>query len=468
MPVHEIAADAAWDVLERRMVGWSSGARDRPVVPRLSTAALNDRLRGYDFEAPRDLAGLVDDVAELLEQGGVQATHPRYFGLFVPGVRPAGVIADAMAAAYNPQLGAAWHHPAASRIEALTLDHLRARLGFPASSAATFTTGGSEANLTAVLAALASAFPRYPTEGLAALGVRPVLYVSDQAHDSFLKIVRATGLGEGALCRVRSDRRQRLDVEELERTIARHRADGLAPFLVVATVGTTATGAIDPLGPLADVCRRERLWMHADAAWGGLALFSDRLRPHVAGLERADSVTWDAHKTLPVPMGAGMFFCRSRRFTDAVFSVRTGYVPESEPGALDPYQHTLQWSRRFIGLKVFLTLAEYGAAGVAALIDRQVEIAEHLRETLSARGWRVTNDTPLPLVCFTRPDLAPEEVPTLARAVAREGRAWISDVRLPGGERWLRACVTHPDSGPEDVRELVEALTRAHHACDRT
>jgi glutamate/tyrosine decarboxylase-like PLP-dependent enzyme len=408
---------------------------------------------------------VVDDVADLLEQGGVQATHPRYFGLFVPGVRSAGIIADALVAAYNPQLGAAWHHPAASRIEALTLDHLRARVGFPPSAAATFTTGGSEANLTAVLAALAWAFPRYAAKGLTSLTVRPILYVSDQAHDSFVKIARTTGLGEEALHRVPSDQRQRMDIDALKRAIVHDRTEGRSPFLVVATVGTTATGAIDPLGPLAELCRRERLWMHADAAWGGLALFSEALRPHVAGVEQADSVTWDAHKTLPVPMGAGMFFCRSRRFTDAVFSVRTGYIPESEPGALDPYQHTLQWSRRFIGLKVFLTLAEYGAAGVAALVDRQVAIAEQLRDALSAHGWRVTNDTPLPLVCFTHPNLAPEAVPALARAVTCEGRAWISDVRLPDGARWLRACVTHPDTGPEDVRELVEAVRRAHQAC---
>ena len=272
------------------------------------------------------------------------------------------MIADALAALYNPQVAAWWHAPAASEIERHTLAYLSSLVGFASSDAAAmFTTGGSEANLTGVLLALASAFPDYPRDGLVGLAGRPVLYASDQAHDSFVKIARVTGIGERALRRVRSDARQRLDVGDLRRQIARDRAAGQVPFCVVGTAGTTATGAIDPLPALADLCRAEGIWFHVDAAWGGLALLSDRLRPHLAGIERADSVTWDAHKTLPIPMGAGMFFCRDPSAGRAVFSVHTGYVPDALAGRDDLYQHSLQWSRRFIGLKVFLTLAELGA-----------------------------------------------------------------------------------------------------------
>ena len=163
----------------------------------------------------------------------------------------------------------------------------------------------------------------------------------------------------------------------------------------------------------------------------------------------------------PVPMGAGMYFARERRFTEAVFSVRTAYVPETDAGTLDAYQQTLQWSRRFIGLKVFLTLAELGRDGVAALVARQVEMADRLREALWNEGWTIANDTPLPLVCFTRAGLDPERTTALVRSVVAEGEAWISEVRLPDGARWLRACITHPDVGPEDVRALVDALCRA-------
>lgn len=446
------AAAACW-------ASWEARVRQHPVSPRLSNEALAARLAGYDFEAPRDLTALTRDVADLLEQGSLHSTHPRYFGLFVPGVRAAGVVADTLAAAYNPQLGAWWHGPAAAQVEQRALGFFRERIGLPASSFATFTTGGSEANLTGVLAALASAFPRFARDGLE--GTRAALYASDQAHDSFVKIARTVGLGERAVRRVRSDARQRMDVRALEHALAVDRAAGLVPFLVVATVGTTATGAVDPLVPLADLCARESLWLHADAAWGGIALLSDALRGNVAGIERADSITWDAHKTLPVPMGAGMFFVRDRRFTEEVFTVRTGYVPSTDPGTFDAYQQTLQWSRRFIGLKVFLTLAELGRAGVQSLVDRQVETAHRLRALLREDGWTVANDTPLPLVCFTREGLGPEDTTALVQRVVAEGAVWISEVRLPDGARWLRACITHHEVGPDDLRALVDELCRA-------
>jgi aromatic-L-amino-acid/L-tryptophan decarboxylase len=443
-----------------RIIRWPLDVRGARVTPAVGADVLESRIAAHDLSQPHDLGVLITDVIALLEGGGLHSTHPRYFGLFNPGVRRAGVIADALAALYNPQLGAWWHAPAASEIERHTLAYLSRRIGFTASDTATFTTGGSEANLTGVLLALASAFPDYPRGGLAAVSGRPVFYASDQAHDSFVKIARVTGLGEQALRRVRSDARQRLDVGDLRQQTGRDRADGYVPFCVVGTAGTTATGAIDPLVDLADLCRAEGIWLHVDAAWGGLALLSESLRPHIAGIERANSVTWDAHKTMPIPMGAGMFFCRAPALLESLFSVHTGYVPDAIAGRDDPYQHSLQWSRRFIGLKVFLTLAELGSDGMAALIDHQVAMARRLRERLVETGWRVMNDTPLPLVCFTRNDLRPDATADIPRQLAAEGVAWISEARLASGERWLRACVTHHETDASDVDVLVSALSR--------
>lgn len=156
-----------------------------------------------------------------------------------------------------------------------------------------------------------------------------------------------------------------------------------------------------------------------------------------------------------------MFFCRWRRFADAMFAVDTGYVPDEEPGTEDPYRHTVQWSRRFIGLKVFMTLAELGPAGVAAMIDRQFAMADLLRRRLVEAGWRLTSDSPLPVVCFDRADLPPGGVDAVVRAVVAEGATWISALRRPGGDTWLRACITHHDTGPGDIDALIAALGRA-------
>lgn len=298
-----------------------------------------------------------------------------------------------------------------------------------------------------------------------ALGLVAQVVVRDQLivpRDAAATALNLTaGLGARAVRRVPSDAAQRMDVTSLQRLIASDRAQGHSPFLVVATVGTTATGAVDPLADIADLCAGECLWMHADASWGGLALLSPHLRPHVSGIERADSVTWDAHKVLPVPMGAGMFFVRDRRHTDAVFAARTAYVPDTEPGTLDAYQHTIQWSRRFIGLKVFLTLAELGHAGVQDVVDRQVTLADELRHALRTAGWTLMNTTPLPVVCFCEGDVTPSRTSELVRAVNDEGLAWMSEVRLPAQPPWLRACVTHADVTQADVGVLVDALGRA-------
>ncbi len=443
---------------------WDERVHELPVTPELSRAQLVERLARYDFAAPVPLEEIADDVADLLARGNLHSTHPRYFGLFNPTAHAAGAVADALAAIYNPQVGGWWHGPAANEIERAALDWFLERAGFdPARSAATFTTGGSEANMTGVLVALTRHFPAYAEDGLAALERRPLLYVSDQAHDSFVKIAHATGMGRHAVHKVASDAEHRLDVAALRERIARDRQDGGSPFLVVATAGTTASGAIDPLPAIADVCAEEGLSLHVDAAWGGCALLSEALRPHLAGIERADTITWDAHKTLPVPMGAGMVLGRSREDCAAPFQVHTRYVPDATADGIDLYQHSMQWSRRAIGLKVFMTIAELGARGVEAQVDHQARMAALLREELGAAGWTVHNRSPLPIVCFGHPELVPsgERVPQLLKAALAGGEVWLSEVRQASGDSVLRACITNVDTREDDVHALVAALERA-------
>jgi glutamate/tyrosine decarboxylase-like PLP-dependent enzyme len=451
-------------LLEGEAARWASRVRELPMTPSLSKAELEDRLARYDFARPMALDAIAADVADLLVHGSTHAVHPRYLGLYNATARAAGVVADAIAALYNPQLRAWWYAPAANEIELRTLAWLLERAGLdPAVATGAFTTGGSEANMSGVLIALTQRFPSFAEEGAAALDRRPVFYASDQAHDSFAKIAHATGLGRRALRAVASDERSRLDVAALREQVTRDRREGMAPFLVVATAGTTAQGAIDPLGAIADLCEEEGLALHVDAAWGGCALLSGSLRHHLAGVERADTITWDAHKTLPVPMGAGMLLCRDREAFGAPFRVRTRYVPDARAEGIDLYQHSMQWLRRFIGLKVFMTIAEGGAQGIAALVERQAAMASLLRSELVAAGWTLTNDSPLPVICFSHADLAPTRahVPALVDAVLARGDAWISEVRLASGESTLRACITNVETGPEDVHAVVRAVERA-------
>jgi glutamate/tyrosine decarboxylase-like PLP-dependent enzyme len=161
-------------------------------------------------------------------------------------------------------------------------------------------------------------------------------------------------------------------------------------------------------------------------------------------------------------MGAGMFIARGRAATEAAFQVHTAYVPDGEPGTIDLYQHSLQWSRRFIGLKVFMTLAELGERGIAALVDRQAARAAVLRAELAAAGWSIENDSPLPVVCFSHPTLGPagERVAALVQAVVARGQVWLSEVRYANGHHVVRACITNVDTTDADVHALIAELTR--------
>lgn len=448
--------------LEERDVA-RDNIRDLPVVRPVDPAEVRAAVEsGFGFERPRPLEQVVDQVADLLRRWTVHVTHPRYFGLYNPSVREAGVIADALTSLYNPQLAAWSHAPAAQEMERHVLRKLAGVLGLDADrTLASFTTGGAEANLSAILAALAHRFPEADRGGVAALPVRPAIYLTEESHHSFLKVARMTGLGTDAVRRIPTTERFVMDPEALRARITGDRAEGWSPLAIVGTAGTTGAGMVDPLPRLADIAAQEGAWFHVDAAWGAGAMFSARLRPLLAGIERADSVTWDAHKWLSVPIGTGMIFCRHPDALRCAFAVDTTYMPgASGGGTVDPYAVTAQWTRRAIGLRIFLALAELGTDGYAGLIEHQAEMGAELRQRLSRRGWEVVNDTPLPVVCFTHPEIRAGRVTTtkLLRTVYARGRVWISDVVLGGRERVLRACVTSYLTQPDDVDVLVEEV----------
>jgi len=428
-----------------------------PIVPDVAPHDIRSYLASrYDFTKPMALEDVAVDVQEMMRKWQVQVTHPRYFGLFNPSVTLASVVADTLVAMYNPQLATWRTSPAANEIERHTLAWLTEKFGLPATASANFTTGGAEANLSAVIVALTRAFPEYGDAGLRSLPASPTIYLTREAHDSFIKIAHVTGIGRQALRTVAIDRDLEMDVGDLERQVGEDRRKGLAPVMVVGTAGTTAAGAIDPLPNLARFCRQENLWLHVDAAWGGAAILSPRLRGHLAGIGAADSVTCDAHKWFSVPMGAGMFFCRHPDAVGEAFRAHASYMPGRTDAGVDPYTSSVQWSRRFIGLKLFFALAQQGESGYVEMIEHQARMGDVLRESLERAGWRIVNNTPLPLVCFTRDGLVASKF--LAELYERQ-IAWMSEVRLGGGEPVLRACVTSFRTTESDIARVVREMS---------
>lgn len=460
---------SVWTRLMAEIEDFTTGVRNLPVLPHVIPSEVRIELESrYNFEEPVPLEVVTADVIRLLRAWTVHVTHPRYFGLFNPSVRQASIVADTLVALYNPQLATWSHAPVANEIESITLHCFANALGFdPKTTLANFTTGGAEANLSAVLAALAHHFPDAEEAGVVGLKTRPAIYLTGETHHSFVKIARMTGIGTGALHEIPTSQQFTLDVGALTRRIQVDLRGGWHPLLVVGTVGTTGAGLIDPLPQIADVAERFGIWFHADAAWGGSAVLSPQLKPVVAGIERADSVTWDAHKWLSVPMGAGMFFCRHQQAAKRAFAISTSYMPrEASEDIIDQYAATMQWSRRAIGLKVFMALAELGVGGYGELIEHQTAMGNLLRARLRETGWIIRNETPLPVVCFSHPDIQSGLLTTdrILETIYARGHVWISDVVLGGQERVLRACITSFRSEESDIQCLIEELEYARRS----
>ena len=430
------------------------------VTAELDPEKIRETLAPLDFQKGWDPLGALDFIAENMWRYQTHTPHPRYYGLFNPAPTTMGIAADALVAAFNPQLAAWSHSPLAAEIESHLIRSFGARFGYDtATMDGTFTSGGAEANHTAVLTALTRVFPEYPQKGVWALREQPVFYASVESHHSFLKAARMCGIGSEALQEIAVDSGLRMNPEALQMRIASDRAEGRLPFMVVATAGTTNAGVVDPIRSLFEICEREGLWLHVDAAWGGAAIFSDELKYLLDGTQRADSITFDAHKWLSVPMGAGIYLTRHPGILTRTFSTPTAYMPREAIGlgVVDPHLHSMQWSRRFIGLKVFLSLLVAGWDGYAKAIGRMTAMGEMLRRELVSSGWKIENKTPLPVVCFSSNGIDPD---TLVKEVLKSGEAWISTTRM-AGKVVLRACITNYRTDENDVRSLVACLNAA-------
>jgi glutamate/tyrosine decarboxylase-like PLP-dependent enzyme len=465
---------ALWRRLIEAIEDYAEHVDRAPVTPEMNPAKVRALLASVDFERPRDPLDALDFIVEALWRYQTHVSSPRYFGLFNPAPTTMGIAADALVGAFNPQLAAWSKSPLGVEVEQYLVREFGTRFGYERAQVdGTFASGGMEANHTAVLAALQRAAPDYGKAGVRALPSQPVFYASLEAHHSFRKAARLCGLGTDALREIPVDANFRMEVGALEARISADRRAGFLPFMIAASAGTTNAGLIDPIDRIAEVAARENLWLHVDAAWGGAAALVPELRPLLSGIERSDSITFDAHKWLSVPMGAGIFICRHPRALDETFRVTAGgYMPRDAAGldVVDPWAHSMQWSRRFTGLKVFLSLMVAGWEGYAAAIRHQVAMARYLVERLRAARWRVVSDTGLAVVCFvdgSRPEGASATyLQKISGWVVKSGRTWISTTQLGAGTPVLRVCITNYRTAPADIDTLVEALGEARAQVD--
>jgi L-2,4-diaminobutyrate decarboxylase len=425
------------------------------------------------FAEPLPLKGMPadevwDDVWSLVVADSIQLFHPMYMGHQVAPPLPHAVLADALTSLLNNSVAVWEMSPTGTFVEGQVVRWMTELLGYPPSSDGTLVSGGSAANLTGLLAAREAAFPGSWRAGSAAARGAAVL-VSAQAHYSIERAVGLMGLGTDAVLAV-PEREGRMDVAALERMLRDLRASGRTPLAVVATAGSTATGRFDDLAAIADAAEREGVWLHVDGAHGASFLCSPRLRRHLRGIERADSVAWDPHKMMFMPISAGAVLVRDRRHLDAAFRQSAPYLFHARPGEdrpLDIGQRTLQCSKRLDALKLWICLRHYGLEHFAALQERTVEHTRLLhRKLVEAPDFEPAHEPESNILCFRHlpeglREAPPEEVDAF-QARLRErynasGRGWITATALEG-RRVLRVTLINPLTAGEHLDRLLDGL----------
>ncbi len=414
------------------------------------------------FNIPRHVKNAIDQVLEGMTRYAVHTPHPGYYGMFNPRANFPSILADAITAVFNPQLAAWGHAPYAVEIEHMLIRVFGEKFGYKKGNIdGVFTSGGQEANLTAVLCALNSKFPAFSKDGVQSIVGKPIIYCSTSSHHATVKAAKVCGLGSGSIQYVDVDDQQRMIITDLEEKIKLDLERGNKPFMIVATLGTTGVGAIDPINPISELARKYNLWLHADAAYGGAVKLSYQYGNILDGIEKSDSITFDAHKWLSVPMGASMFITSHPFILGKTFSIKSDYMPEEEDerDRLSSYTHSIQWSRRFIGLKVYMPLLVFGWEGFDKTISHQIKMGNLLKYELQKHGWQLYNDTELPIACFNDPAYEKDEdfSTYIYESFLETGEAWINKYPV-GDKHTLRACITNYATEERHIHNLINQL----------
>lgn len=405
-------------------------------------------------ESGRDPTRVLDYVAECVDRPGFATTSPKFMAYIPGGGLFHSALGDMIAAASNKYSGFASASPGAVRIENACTQWLASVIGYPATSAGTLTSGGSVANLTAIIAAREAADP----DGGGAV------YTTRYAHYCVDKALHIAGRGRSPRRQVATDSRYRMSVEALEEALENDIRNGVRPWLVVASAGTVDTGSIDPLPEIAELCRKHGAWFHVDGAYGGLFALCDEGKALLRGIEQADSVALDPHKTLFLPYGTGAALVRDGRLLQQAFSATADYIQplgESEVGP-SPADLSPELTRHFRAMRLWLPLQIAGIAAFRAAQSEKLALARYFHRRLSEIDGFDPGPAPdLSVVAFRyvpKGGDADEFTERLLKHLQQEGRVMMSGTRIEG-TFYIRCAILCFRTHIEDVDEAIEALT---------
>ena len=444
---------------------------EKPVFPDIEPATLARLFAEPLPQDPSTAENILSELEQKLLPNCTHVGHPGYMGLITPSPSPIGIIADFICSALNQNIGAYTVGPAAVAMERGTVRWLTDLLGYGENAGGNLTSGGMMANFIGLkLARDSVSGDRIQQEGVQQ---RWAVYASEERHVSVDKAVDAVGLGREALRGLPTDSAFRVRLDALEAAIAEDRKRGVRPMCIVGMFGTTNTGAIDPARELRKIADREGMWLHADAAYGGGMLLSHAWPMGNQGLELADSVTIDPHKWFYAPLDAGAILVKDDRRLTASFGIKPAYLTDEFDRANERYQyylHGFEQSRRFRGLKVWMSFKRYGASQIGEWIDNNVRQAKHLYSLVAEHpDFEPACEPPLSAICirYRGADLDQAQSRELhtevARRIEQSGKFWFSTTELKG-KMYFRISPVNFRTRTEHMDQLLASLERECHS----
>ncbi len=410
-------------------------------------------------DQPTPATEVLDFVMDHVIPNSNIVSHPKSYS-FVPGPSNyISVMADTLATGFNIFSGGWAASPAAAELEIVTMNWLLKIFGFPTKKGGgIFTSGGSMANLTALVTAR-----RIKCKDDFS---KAIIYLSDQAHSSNIKAIKVIGFKKEQIRIIPTDIEFKISLNKLKNAIAKDRLEGLQPFCIIASAGTTNTGTVDPLDQIATICENENLWMHVDGAYGGAAILANQGDQLLKGIEKADSLTVDPHKWFFQPYEIGCLLVKDHNWLSSTFTEKPEYLRDIEgnESEINFYDHGIQLTRRFRALKFYMSLKTFGLDSFKKAIQYTIDLAEQTEAILrKSSNWEITSPATLAIINFRYHPigyhLTEEELDRINQNISNKiiaSREALLVTTVLQGQIVLRMCLINPRTTFEDIRDTIE------------
>lgn len=412
------------------------------------------RLRELEVGEPKSFDRLLEIIREEVDGPGINSASGRHLGYIPGGGLYASALADMIVAISNRYAGVAFSSPGAVEIENQMIRWMMSVVGYPDEGYGNLTSGGSIANLIAIKAAR-------DFHAIGSANVKTsVIYFTDHVHHCIHKALHMTGLYEAVLRRIAMNENHQMDTRDLRRQVELDIKAGLKPFLVVASAGTTDTGAIDPLQEISSICKTHEIWFHVDAAYGGFFLLLEEMKGKFAGIEASDSIVIDPHKTLFIPYGSGIVLLRNKNALLDSYSHEAAYMMDAYGREqIDPADTGPELSRHFRGMRMWLPLHLHGLAPFRACLEEKILLCRYFHDEVQALGFETGPYPQLTVAIFRLPDDADNRKnERLMRALHQDGSVFFSSTMI-NGTFWIRCAVVHFRTHLDEIKIALNMVS---------